>query len=195
MKLFVTVTLSACLILLTGCAGIARSHSAGDKTFTDVRSAKLGTESIGKVEYGEAKNIRVSSDSPSINSDSLKGRFEVVSVHGEKGQPFSITVAGVCDCLGFRKWSVVPISFLLDASGNTVAVGKFATTFAQGLNGVFPETGEFYVMLVADSESEGKTVGELRTGLSLPGGYVPGFSMSMDSHPTGIVQVNFPKIK
>jgi hypothetical protein len=62
---------------------------------------------------------------------------------------------------------------------------------------VFPEDKDYYVMVVAESTSEGKKVGEVTGGLSIPGkAYVPDvLTLSMTSHPTGIVQVKFHKPK
>lgn len=111
-----------------------------------------------------------------------------------RDKSFEITVAAICDCLGFRKWSVVPYSYLFDESGNIVSTGKFATPNVQLLSGKFPAAGTYFVMIVADSVSEGKSVGEASTGILLGKGYVPdALAISIKSHPTGIVQVNFPK--
>lgn len=193
MKAFVYSILAVSLVL-SGCAGIVRTDNAGDKKYSDVKAAKLDTKAIGEVNYGDFKNIKISANSPSIDSASLKGRYEVVSVHGEKDKPFEITVAGICDCLGFRKWSIVPFSYLVDETGNTVSTGKFATPNVQLLAGTFPADGNYYVLIVADSVSAGKGVGEVYAGLMAGGIYKPdAFTISMTSHPTGIVQVNWPK--
>lgn len=197
MNIAILVLSAASLLSLTGCAGIVRSDSAGNEKYADIKSAKLGTKAIGRVENGDAKNIKISSDSPSVDYGSLKGKFEIVSVHGEKGQLFAMTVAGICDCLGFRKKSVVPFSYVLDHAGNIVSTGKFATPNVQSLTGVFPESGDYFVMVVADSTSKGKKVGEISGGLALPGApYIADFAtLPMRSQPTGIVQVNFHKNK
>jgi hypothetical protein len=105
MKGFSFVVLAILLLLLTGCAGIVRSEFAGNKTYSDIKSAKLSSTAIGKVEFGDFKNIKISTDSPSIDSASVKGRYEIVSVHGEKGKYFTMTITAICDCLGFRKGS------------------------------------------------------------------------------------------
>ena len=195
-KVFLTFS-ATFLLFLAGCAGIVRSDFAGNQKYPDIKSAKLSSKSIGQVEYGDSKNIKISSDSPSIDSGSLKGKYEIVSVHGEKGQSYTMTIAAICDCLGFRKWSVVPFSYVLDNAGNILSTGKFATPNVQSLAGVFPENGDYYVMVVADGTSEGKKVGEVGGGLAVPGkAYVPdSLTLSMTSHPTGIVQVNFHKAK
>ena len=193
MKVFAYSILAASLIL-GGCAGIVRTDNAGDKKYSDIKSAKLDTKAIGEVNNGDFKNIKISTSSPSIDSASLKGRYEIVSVSGEKDKTFEITVAAICDCLGFRKWSIVPFSYLIDESGNIVSTGKFASPNVQLLSGNFPDTGKYYVLIVADSASAGKRVGEATAGLSLGNTYTPdALTISMTSHPTGIVQVNFPK--
>ena len=76
----------AILLSLTGCAGAVRSDFAGNNTYNDINSAKLGSMPIGNVQYGDFINIKISTNSPSIESEPVKGRYEIISVHGKKGQ-------------------------------------------------------------------------------------------------------------
>ena len=62
-------------IIIGGCEGVVRTDNAGDKKFTDIKSAKLNTSAIGSVEYGDFKNIKISVNSPSIESVENKGRY------------------------------------------------------------------------------------------------------------------------
>jgi len=188
---FFLVMLAA--LSLSACASISRSDFAGDARHTDLRTAALNTKPIGQVEYGNARNIKIGTNSPLMATDSLNGRFEVVSIQGVKGRPYAITVAAICDCLGFRKWSIVPEALLMDQDGNTLAQGAVTAPTIRYITGTFPQDGEYKVLVMADATSEGKSVGEILAWI--PGPIVtPGFlSISMRSHPTGVVQVNHQK--
>lgn len=183
------------MFFFSGCAGIARTDSAGNEKHPDMRSAKLASKPIGRIEYDSFKSLKISAESPYLESESLKGRYEIVSIQGKKGQQFLITTTGICDCLGFRKWSVVPFSYLLDGDGGIVLAGKSTTPMAQTLAGAFPEDGDYYLMIVADSTSAGKRIGVISGGLAVPGRpYVPDIiTLPMTSHPTGLVQVHYHK--
>lgn len=180
---------------LSACASISRSDFAGDARHTDLRTAALNTKPIGQVEYGNARNIKIGMSSPVMTADSLNGRFEVVSIQGVKGRPYAITVAAICDCLGFRKWSVVPEAYLLDHDGNTLAQGAFISPTIRYITGTFPQDGEYKVLVAADATSEGERVGEIRGGMAIPGqGFIPNvLQLALRSHPTGIVQVNYER--
>lgn len=186
--------LLTCSLMLSGCATV-RSDFAGNKTYNDIKSIKLDSAAIGSVEYGKVGRFKITTNSPLIDSPSQKGRYELISVRGTQGQSFLMTIAGLCDCLGFRKWSIVPYTYLIDGSGNTISTGTFGSPNAQVLKGTFPESREYYVMVVADSASEGRKVGQVNAGLAIPGAaYVPNaLSLSMTSHPTGSFLINFQK--
>ena len=53
----IRVFMLALSIALVGCAGIVRSDNAGDKKYSDIKSAKLDTKAIGEVKYGDFKNM------------------------------------------------------------------------------------------------------------------------------------------
>jgi hypothetical protein len=181
------------VLSLSACASISRFDFAGDARHPDLRTAALNSKPIGQVEYGSARNIKIGTNSPLMVADSLNGRFEIVSIQGVKGRPYSITVAALCDCLGFRKWSVVPEAYLLDHLGNTVAQGARTAPTSRYITGTFPEDGEYKVLVLADATSEGARVGEIQGWVPGPAAVAGFLSISMQSHPTGIVQVNHQK--
>lgn len=178
---------------LSACASISRPDFAGDVRHADLRAAALSTKPIGHVEYGNARNIKIGTNSPLMAADPLNGRFEIVSIQGVKGRPYAITVAAICDCLGFRKWSVVPEAYLLDQHGDTLAQGAKTALTTRYITGTFPEDGEYKVLVLADATSEGERVGEIQAWLPGPAAAAGFLSMSMRSHPTGVVQVNHQK--
>jgi hypothetical protein len=187
------ITSTLAVALLTGCAGISRTGFAGNDVHHDLRSTALNVAPIGVVEYGQARNIKISVDSPMLEAGPLRGRFEVVKIRGTQGRRYTLTVAARCDCLGFRKWSVVPHAYLLDQEGNVITQGRALTPTTQHLAGSFPKDGEYKVLVVADGTSQGKKVGEFSGGALLPGYvYVP-LNFVKTSHPTGLVQVNYQK--
>jgi hypothetical protein len=185
--LLALVTTSA---LLSGCAGIVRSDPASEKVYRDVSSAVLNTRPIGHVDHGSAQNVKIGDQSPSLDADSIKGRFEIVTVRGEMGKKFEINSAAVCDCFGFRKYSVVPVSFLADTTGRVVF--KADGSSSQTLKGVFPADGTYHLVIVADKSKAGFRIGEIKAGLAYPSGFKPDvLTIPMTGHPTGLVRVKY----
>ena len=73
-------------------------------------------------------------------------------------------------------------------------MGRSVKPTSQVIDGNFPYSGEFIVMVIADSKSDGKIVGTADTGVMLPNHpYMP-LSFPLTSHPTGIVRINFQKV-
>ncbi len=181
------------VLSLSACASISRSEFAGDVRHSDLRTAALSTKPIGHVEYGNGRNIKIGMNSPLMVGESLKGRFEVVSLQGVRGQPYALTVLAICDCLGFRKWTVVPDAYLLDHEGMMIAQGAIISPTHRHITGVFPRDGEYKVLVMADATHEGEKVGSIRAWL--PGGGLTSSFLDIPkrSHPTGIVQVSYPK--
>jgi len=181
------------VLSLSACASILRSDFAGDVRHSDLRTAALNVKPIGHIEYGNGRNIKIGMDSPLIAGETLKGRFEVVSIQGTQGQPYAITVVAICDCLGFRKWTVVPDAYLLDHEGKTVTQGTVISPTHRYITGTFPRDGEYKVLVLADANHEGEKVGSISAWLP-GGGLTSGFlDIPKRSHPTGIVQVSYPK--
>lgn len=172
------LALFAVLFIVSGCASVARSDYAGDKKYADIQSAMQHTAPLAQLVPGAVHSVKISTDSPLLDSPSGKGRFERIAIKGRKGESFSFALVGVCDCLGFRKWMVAPYAYLLDASGAVVA----PKMPGQPPIGKFPADGDYALMVVADSVSNGTNIGYLVGGL---------LTLPLISHPTGIVNVTW----
>ena len=166
---------------LAGCAGIKRDNYAGNIVYTNLKVAKTSTHAIGEVKSNDFKNIKISEKSPTLDTPQLKGRYEIVNIKGEKGSSFNIVTIPICDCLGFRKWMISPHTFLLDSEGEIISSGNM-------MNGAFPSSGDFSVLIVANILNEGNVVGKIVDPIVLAPGH---FAIPIKSHPTGIVQIKF----
>lgn len=161
-RLFIlSLSLSA---LLAGCAGIARNEDASTQVFREVRAAALSIKAIGAVERGQSNTLKIGSGSPSLQSQDTAGRFEIVSINGEKQRAFKLSVTGLCDCTGFRKWTVAPLAYLVDGSGNVISRLDSLGPTVVVLNGTFPYDGVYKLVVVADSTRADAKVGELGVG-------------------------------
>ena len=116
-------------------------------------------------------------------------KFEGVGVEGKAGERVAITVISICDCLGFRKWAVYPVAQLLKENGDLVASEKIENPKVKNLTGIFPETGRYKILVIADNTNEGKKLGDIA-------GYIGGLqvlTIPEKVHPTGLMQVNWTK--
>lgn len=185
-QIFVTLVLA---IALSGCASAVRQDSLIDKKYGELGIAAKEVAPIAAIQRGKSVNIKVGDSSPSINYGKAIGKFELVEVSPSSGGDFRIIIAGICDCLGFRKWSTVPITYLLNDQGEIIAEGSFITPSVQLLTGKFPTAGKYKVLVVADSTTEGRYLSDV-SGLLIYGGLpITPFSIPMRSHPTGVIQV------
>lgn len=195
MKKYLIALFSSCLFL-SGCASNAPPESVGKQTFTSVESAAANVQSFGQINFGESKRVKIVEGSPSIDGSGATGRFEIVSLSGRAGDPYNLTAYSVCDCFGFKKWAVLPHLYLLDGSKKVVSKDAVVVSSRlRSLAGIFPKDDTYYLMIVADAKSEGKKLDDVAIGVALPGkGFVPDLlSVSMTSHPTGVVQIGWTK--
>lgn len=195
MKKYLIALFSSCLFLY-GCASSVRSEAVGKQRFTSVESAAANVQPVGQVNFGEPKRVKIVEESPSIDGLGAIGRFEVVTLSGRAGDSYKLTAYSVCDCFGFKKWAVLPHLYLLD--GSKKVISKDAVVLSsrlRSLSGIFPKDETYYLLIVADAESEGKKLDDVSIGVALPGkGFVPDLlSVSMTSHPTGVVQIGWTK--
>lgn len=192
-KLLILIVMTC--VSFVGCATIDRSQFDGDKKYDDISAAVENVKSIGRVVYGDIEKMEIGKDSPLLKSRDASGRFELVELSGRAGQTYWITVAAKCDCLGFRKWSIIPKSFLIDKEGNVLSKGVFASPVVSYVEGRFPRDGEYYLLVVADDSNIGKKVGDISIGVAIPGQpFLPGvFNVAMTAHNTGLVQINWER--
>lgn len=176
-------------LLLASCASVKRTESATVEVYPDVKAAAVQTKPIVNLKYGDFVNINIQNISPSVKGLTSANKFEIVGIEGRAGEHFSIMVGSICDCLGFRKWAVYPITHLLKENGDLVASEKIENPKLRSLTGVFPETGRYKIVVVADSANEGKKLSDIAAYI----GGVGLFTIPEKAHPTGLVQVNWPK--
>ncbi|MDR2188736.1 MAG: hypothetical protein LBE62_11935 [Azonexus sp.] len=149
------------LLLTSGCA-VSRSNHLGDKVVYDIKSVIYNIDPIRKISPHDAIKIGIDLSSPKIDSSSTKGRFEIFEVAGDKNQSYFISATGVCDCLGFRKEFITPVVYLLDQNGDMVASGSPAGgKISQYVSGKFPESGKYYLLVVADDRLDGQRIGQI----------------------------------
>ncbi|MEO6147549.1 MAG: lipoprotein, partial [Sulfuriferula sp.] len=178
-KIIVTLVTA---ITLSGCASAVRQHSLIDKKYSEIAIAAKEVAALTAIQRGQSVNIKVGDSSPSINYGKAVGKFESVEVSPTSASNFRITIAGICDCLGFRKWSAVPITYLLNDHGDVIAEGTFATPNTQLLTGKFPVAGKYKILIVADSTTKGRYLSDV-SGLVIYSGLpIAPFSIPMRSH-------------
>lgn len=195
MKKCFVVLFSLCLFLY-GCASTERPDGLGKQRFTSVESAAANVQPVGQIKFGESKSVKIVEESPYFDRAGSSGRFEVISLDGKAGDSYKLTAYSVCDCFGFKKWAVLPHLYLLD--GSKKIISKDAVVLSsrfRSLAGVFPKDDTYYLLVVADAESEGRRLDDVSIGVALPGqAFVPGvLSVPMTSHPTGVVRIGWTK--
>lgn len=185
-RLYIAIT---CVLMLSSCA-TSRPSSLGDKYYFDLGSAALAAAPLGKLEKGVPLTLKVGSYSPNVLTEYSKGRFEVLDVSGIEGQKYWISVAAICDCLGFRKGSLVPAVFLVDIDGNIVSVIVEPKGIVQYIYGEFKKSGVYKLVIVADNRLEGEAVGKLVSPMFI-GGIATPENFSLLAKSTGEVTVHW----
>jgi hypothetical protein len=189
MKILVSLVLSLTLI---SCASVKRTDIEATTTYSDVKTAALATKPLIEVKYSDFVNVKISDISPSVSGKSAPNKFEVISLAGVKDQAFTVVISSLCDCLGFRKWTVYPVAYMFDSAGGLVAnEEKIVDPKVKILKGTFPNDGVYKIVVIADNTNKGKKIGEAIGYLA----GVPVFAVAETIHPTGLIQVNWQKQK
>lgn len=176
--------LALALIVASCAAPQLRATDDGERVFESIPAALAALSPTGTLSPGASTKLVISEKkSPSLKQGRLNNRFEILEVNGRKGQPFIFTTLAVCDCLGFRKWAVFAAPSLVDQTGQVVAHDKpgYAPEM-RTIDGVFPEDGRYYLVVVADRKFEGSEMGQIAaTGLT----GLPIMGIPLTVHPTG----------
>lgn len=187
-------TILAFISFVSGCASVAtRTDNASDKKYTSVQAAVQETTALTNLIKGKTKGIQIKSESPYMLSNETSGRFEVVQLQGTKDEPFTIIANAKCDCWGFRKWSVMPIIYVTDNSGNVIVKNATPGSSVNVIQGTFPQDGKYSVLIGADEKSEGRVARTEQASIAFANGiYIPNaFTVAIKSHPTGDVDVTW----
>lgn len=184
------------LLLLSGCTsmmGNTRSKSTDVDTFHNISDAVKNTSPVLDVKKGDFKNINIDAEaSPKIEREGRIEYFEVVELNGVANSNFSITVASLCDCLGFRKWAVLAETFIFAPDGTPIEFKKDGTPETQILTGKFPKDGKYKILVIADTKYLDQTMGTIHGYLDYTNS-ASGITLPLTVHPTGLIQVAWDK--
>lgn len=176
-------------ITLAGCVPFMTESRNGkfDTVFSDIVEAAKTVPPLITMKKGQDTPIKISTEkSPKLKRDNATDSFEVVSLTGKKDEAFTIQLGAICDCLGFRKWSAVPVPLLISPNGTQVTFSQEGETTAKIIRGTFPMDGEYKLIVIADTSLNNRVVGRAM-------GYDPAtysqFSVSITAHPEGTVIV------
>jgi hypothetical protein len=171
-------------IFLVGCSTIKREESLGSQQFERLDLAIKHVKPLTDISLGAIKKVRVGDASPMYESETTKGRFEILNVNALEAADFSLSVVGRCDCLGFRKWAPIPIAVMTTEDGVVVSEGKFGTPNGQTVSGRFPAPGTYKLFIAADRTQDGKKLSEIQA-IYAYGGVVAPFSLPLVAHSVG----------
>lgn len=172
------------LAALMGCSTIKREDSIATQQYEKLNLAVERVKPLTDLSQGLFKRIRVDEASPMFEGEKVKGRFEVLNLQAQGAMDFQLSIAGRCDCLGFRKWSAIPITFLTTEDGTVVAEGKFGTPNSQTVSGRFPKAGIYKLFIAADRTQDGIRLSDIQAMYAY-GGVIAPFSLPMVAHPAG----------
>lgn len=176
------------LASLMGCSTIKREESLATQQYETLNLAIKQVKPLTDLAQGVVKRVRVDEASPSFESEKIKGRFEVLSLQAQEASDFQLSIAGRCDCLGFRKWSAIPIAILTTQDGAVVAEGKVGTPNGQTVSGRFPKAGTYKLFIAADRTQDGKKLSDIQAMYAY-GGVIAPFSLPLVAHPAGDMDV------
>jgi len=139
------------------------------------------------------ESFEITSNDPVMKFANFTSAYKLFSFYMDKQDSFEIEVISFCDCLGFYKHILAPISYVFDKNGNNIAqkvvrrTNGGVGTISLHLSGKAPLAGQYYLLTAADNSNPGKIVS--KEGFSLLGvTYVPiptGVSVVNHSNPFG----------
>ena len=155
------------LLLMTGCTTLKRESASPHETFPSLEQAVQVVQPLGPLGKERAETVNISPKlSPKSAHENTEDFFEVVTVDGTAGESFSIHANGVCQCFGMPKWVVNPRIFLFDDAGQLVGESPIDPELGPlhaMLEGTFPATGRYRLVLLAESEHHRKRTGAIPT--------------------------------
>ncbi|MEZ9525666.1 hypothetical protein [Enterovibrio norvegicus] len=142
--------------------------------------------------------VGIHKDDPVIDFGDYKSHYKLFEFKASKGENFRIRIFSKCDCLGFRKFILVPELYVADANGsiietNVINVHSELSHISLELEGSATYSGDYYLVFGANNSKPGKNIG---VGEAKVNGYIPtGLILSNSSHPYGDVATSYEIIK
>lgn len=140
------------------------------------------------------KSFEIVKEDPVIDFGDYKSHYKLFNFKANKGETFRISIMSLCDCLGFRKFILVPNVYVADSDGNFIETKITKSTSSLSsveliLDGQAAYNGEYHLVIAANNSSPGQNVA---AGQAMANGYIPtGIYVSNSSHPYGKVIPSF----
>lgn len=150
------IFLLSLILIVTGCSSISRQDSLSEVTYDSLPQAAEEVSSVTSLEKGSQISIEILQDkSPKVIHEETLDHFELVTIKGVSGDRFIIKARTSCACWGFRKWIVSPDLSLFDNNNEKVDYEIFGDLVQKEIRGVFPETGEYKLIVLAETKNLG----------------------------------------
>jgi hypothetical protein len=186
-----TILATALLMLfLTACASVTRTEGASGEKYDGLALAAMKSKPLAQLEPGRHVNLKLTELSPTVSLGRVVGKFEMLGLRGTKDQTFKIHVMALCDCLGFRKWSVSPVVYLLGPRGEVIAKEGVVDPKTRLLEGAFPADGDYQLLIIADTSALGSRLADVVAYNPNTGSAIV---MAETAHATGTVGVRWNK--
>ena len=155
--------------------------------------------------WGEPVNSSIDEDDPmaslEISGKSIRTHYELYAFDGKKDRSFTIALFSYCDCLGFRKFLMLPHVEVFDRHGTVVSGPPRSMRDAPpGLvdayhvigtwGGKIPEDGIYFVLVAADNRCIGGSAGTVK-GHGSAGTLPVGMTLKAHHHPFGAYTLKF----
>lgn len=136
---------------------------------------------------------------PVAQFDRYRSHFRIYKFHANQGERYEVNLRSLCQCGGFAKRILYPITMLIDSKGNIIndspstlkienASWSLPMNVHSILNGQLEESGTYYVVVAAENQSVAKQVSRTR-GFIVTSGVFAIIGMPVVSHPTGKLDI------
>ena len=115
-----------CLVLaaVSGCASSPRENEAYASLLVghqpvSVREA-LAAGPVDQVQPGQDYEFKLSIQSPVLEENGVRAGYRAITFSLPTSKSLDIETRSFCDCLGLKKYAVMPVLRLFDASGSEI---------------------------------------------------------------------------
>lgn len=160
------------------------------------------TKPQGLPMFDDPVNSSIDEDDPmavvKVGQTTFRTHYELYAFDGKQGRRFKAKLFSYCDCLGFRKFMMLPYIEVFDRHGNKVSSGASSLRekppgFVDPFHivgiwvGTLPADGIYFVMVAADNRCIGGSAGTVQGHGAPP----LGMQMSAQHHPFGKYTLKF----